>query len=106
MAREFVLSATGKYEIDHDPNDVLDYYVNFANELNPLGDSIADATVTVDGITKNSHNVLPGNTKVCVWLTGGDRNVKPKATCTIHIVTANTPPREYDQTFYLKIKEN
>jgi len=84
----------------HDPNDVLDYVINWTSFLSQIEDTIVTSTwIVPTGITKNSQEATTTTTKI--WLSGGI--VGTKYGITNRIETAGG--RTVDQTVYVKVKE-
>lgn len=82
------------------PNEVLDYDVNYSAWM-VSGDEIQSATVTADaGVTIDSHTIVDGEI-VKVWLSSGTDGETYKIT--VKAVTTNGRTKE--QEFKLKIKE-
>lgn len=77
------------------PAEVLDYSFDFAAWL--AGDTIADATVDVDGVTLD--DATPGQTAVLAWFSGGTAHTVAKATCTATTAGGRTK----QQALYLRI---
>lgn len=89
-----------------DPNEVLDYVIdwNSSDEPNPgwaVNDTIATSSWTVPvGITKDSDS--HGNTTTTIWLSGG--TLGETYTLVNRITTVGG--RTLDQTVRIKIKEH
>jgi len=83
-----------------DPNDILDYTLNWADWLD--GDTIAAATWTVPrGIT--SLQQVHTTTTTTIWLSGGAAGATYTPTC--RITTASTPARVKDFSFSVSVSE-
>lgn len=96
----FILN-NGKYEIEHDPNAVLDYSRDWTDWLGAT-DTIATASWTKSGsIVIGTSQVDPTGKVATVWISGGTAGEKCSLTC--HITT--TEGRQDDRTYYLKVKE-
>ena len=81
-----------------DPNEVLDYVVDWSERLS--GDTIANSSWTMPpGITKDSDSRT--TTTTTIWLSGGTIGESYSMVC--RIVTAGG--RTMDQTCKIKIKE-
>lgn len=94
-----------KYVIDKDPQEVLDYTVDFSRILDPVTDTIATATVTatgglvVDSVTHTADLVT-------AWLSAGSLTVDGDyASATYRITTVNAPARIIERTVYFDIKQ-
>lgn len=76
-----------------DPNDVLDFAVDWTDWLE-TGETITAKTVNATaGVTVDSHSEAAG--VVTVWLSGGVLNARAIVTC--HVTTSNA--RQADQSF-------
>jgi hypothetical protein len=91
------LDEDGLARIPKDPNAVLDYSWNWATWLG--SDTIANYTVTVDGVTKDSDT--RATAVVTAWLSGGTAGQTATATC--RVVT--TAGRTDDRTIHLDVEE-
>lgn len=106
MSDGFTQSASGKWQIDKDPNAVLDYIENWAAWLADISDTINSASAVITssaGATSavvDSCTVAGGNA-VHVWISGG--NAGETLAVRVRITTAGG--RTDDRTFYVKIKE-
>lgn len=59
------------YFIRKDPESVMDYYIDYSTFLES-GDAISTQTTTVDtGITLDSSEILSGNKKIKMFISGG-----------------------------------
>lgn len=87
--------------VTKDPNDTLDYEVDFARWL-PEADTVAGATVLIEGTVTEAQPVDLTATMVRVWLQGGAAG--ETATITVRATTAGA--RVKDFTFKLRIKES
>lgn len=87
-----------------DPNETLDYIVDWTDWLEPVADTISTASWIVPaGITAASSEVINTNTGVRVWLTVTDAELEDtiiEVTC--RIVT--TGGRTADRSMHIKIK--
>lgn len=85
---------------DKDPNDILDYEINWASRL-AEEDTITMSiwTISGSGLTKQSDSFEDTNTTI--WLVGGTLGIK--YTMTNRVTT--TDGRTMDQSVTLKIKE-
>ena len=82
-----------------DPDEVLDYQVNWADRLGT--DTISTSEwIVPPGITKDSDSVAPDLRSTTIWLSGGTLNVSYEFVN--RIVTAGG--RTMDQSVKLKIK--
>lgn len=97
MTQRFVL-IEGKPTITKDPDDVLDYSWDWTDWLASIADTIASYTVTVDGITLDSHGIA--GSVVTAWLSGGVIGQEASATC--QVTTAGG--RIHDVTLYFTIE--
>lgn len=80
-----------------DPDEVLDYVINWATRL--AGDTIADSTWTLPaGITKESDTFSASTTTI--WLSGGTLNETYQVLNRIE----TTGGRTMDQTVKLRLK--
>lgn len=95
---------SGKYVIEIDPNEQLDYSRDFTAYLAAVGDTIASSAVIVD---PKLTLVLKANdtTHVTAWIAVGvTAVVGDLLQVTFRITTASTPPRIVDRSIWLKIK--
>ena len=99
MTDTYIIDAKGRYNINKDPQAVLDYTLDWTTYLAPLADTIASFTVVVAGATLASQSNT--TTTTTAWVSGGTVGVL--CTATFHIVTAGG--RTDEQTIYLKIKD-
>lgn len=99
MTTTFVVNSYGWPVIDKDPDAVLDYTLDWVDWLSDVSDTISSATVTVNGITKDSQT--NDTTKVTAWLSGGSVGQMPSAT--YRIVTAGG--RTDERSIYFNIKQ-
>jgi len=84
---------------DADPNDDLDYMIDWGTWLN--GDTIDTVDWSVpSGLT--SHNPTNSDTLTTIWLTGGNVGNNYRITCKITTVGG----REKEDSFYLYIQDN
>jgi hypothetical protein len=82
-----------------DPDDILDYYVDWSNALDEEGDTISSSTwIIPTGITKNSDT--KADLVSAIWLSGG--TIGQRYSLTNRIVTSGG--RTMDQTVKIKIK--
>lgn len=84
-----------------DPNDILDYQVDWSRRLDP-GDTIATAAfslTTAAGLTISSSSKT--DTTATVWLTGGTAS----STGVIQCRVVTTAGRQMDHSFNLAIAE-
>lgn len=94
-----------KWVIDKDPQEVLDYVVDFSRILNPVTDTIATASVTVTGGLVVDSVVHTSNL-VTAWLSAGTITVDGAyASATYRITTVNAPARVIERTVYFDIKQ-
>lgn len=77
--------------LEHDPNEVKDYTLNWGTNRLDAGETITTSTWTVpSGITKDSDTDT--DTTTTIWLSGGTAGVSYRLTN--HVVTSQG--REYD----------
>lgn len=83
---------------EKDPSDVLDYQIDWTDEMNDVSDTISSSSWTVSGATRDSQS----NTTLLakVWISGGSAG--STATATNTIVTAGG--RTYERSITLVIK--
>lgn len=87
---------------DKDPNDVLDYVVDWTARLDPDTDTIQSSSwIVPTGITRDTDLVMAGNKKTKIWLSGGTAGTT--YSFVNRIVT--TGGRTMDQTVKIKVKE-
>jgi hypothetical protein len=106
MATEKFVKLGTKWVIDKDPNDVLDYTLDFANFLALSGaDTITSiSTIVTGGLVVDSS--LHTDTEAVVWLSGGNPTVDGDyASLTVRITTVNNPARIVDRTVHFNILE-
>ena len=78
---------------DKDPDEVLDYTINWANRLLP-SETISDSTWTLDaGITKDSDSL--SGSAATIWLSGGVAGTKYVL---VNRITTSAG-RKYEQPF-------
>lgn len=94
----------GKWVIDHDPDDHLDYSQDIAAWLAKSGnDTIANVEIDADPrITV--ENTSFSATTMTAWLTGG-AGAEDLLRVTYRMTTSHTPPRVKDWSIYLRIIE-
>lgn len=87
-----------------DPNETLDYVVDWTDWLTAVTDTISTASWTVPtGITASTPEVINSNTGCRVWLSVTDPELADTIiTVTCRIVTSGG--RTADRSFMLKIK--
>jgi hypothetical protein len=90
-------SQYGKWVIPKDPAAKLNYGIDWGPWL-PAGDSVASATWTVDGVTKEADSIV-GNIAY-VKISGGPASGMASARCTI--TTANSAEIQ-PQTLYFRM---
>lgn len=89
-----------------DPNEVLDYQLNWANADDPrleTGETITSSTFSVeegDVVIDSSSYVASGLTTV--WLSGGTAGIR----CTILNRIITSGGRTYDQSVRLRIRSH
>ena len=105
MAIEKFVLRGSKPVIKKDPNDILDYAIDYADWLQPDADTIASASVpaTSGGIAVES--ITYTTTRVTAWLSGGVAVLPgdPLPSATYRIVTAGG--RTVDRTLYFKVTD-
>jgi hypothetical protein len=84
-----------------DPNDVIDYSINWARYLNRIGDEILSSSwpVVPDGITLQTHT--HNDTLTTAWLSGGTAGSRYKLTNRIVTVGGRT----LDRSITIKVRE-
>jgi hypothetical protein len=92
---------------DHDPDDQLDYDLDFTDAL-PATDAITLAVtnispVTASPLTEVTTTIDPGGKIVTVWLSGGLAGTSYEVRVTA--TTSNVPARIIDRTVNIKVKE-
>lgn len=93
VTRTFYLDSDGYDAIDKDPDEVLDYKVDWTNNLD-TGDTVSTSTFTVEaGLTKDSESNT--TTDSTVWLSGGTSGASYLVTCRIVTAQARTKEREF-----------
>ncbi|WP_022699290.1 hypothetical protein [Euryhalocaulis caribicus] len=86
-----------------DPNEDLDYFIGITEELVD-GESVADVEIvsTVpDGLTIHTEEQV--NDTIQFWARGGTHRVDYEVTA--RFTTDSTPPRKYDRTLVIPIRE-
>ena len=87
---------------DKDPNDVLDYVIDWTARLDPDTDTIQSSLwIVPDGITKNSDQIMSGSKKTKIWLSGGSVSITYSFVNRVTTVGGRT----MDQTVKIKVKE-
>lgn len=99
MTTTFIEDAAGRQVIEKDPNEVLDYSVNWTAYLALTSDSISSQQIVQSGLTLGS-STFAGAIQTA-WLSGG--TVGEKVQVTFRIVT--TGGRTVDRSIYIKLKE-
>lgn len=85
---------------DKDPNEVLDYSIDWTARL--ASDTISTSTwIVPTGIVKDSDIIAAGNKITWIWLSGGTAGTKYTLTNRVTTVGGRT----YDQSVDLKVKE-
>lgn len=108
--------------VSHDPNDVLDYEVNWRASTNPVlaeSESISTSTWAIDGMRVGDDGVVSTTDGQCTIMSGGSRD--PSVTgdvskCWVQggtpgmqyllrnrMVTNATPSRTFDRSRWLAI---
>lgn len=83
-----------------DPDDVLDYSIDWTPVLEVDGDTLAGATWDVpDGLTKDSDAIA--GAKAVVWISGGEDGVRYEIGCKI----TTGGGRTYDRTVELVVRQ-
>ena len=106
MTTTFVQNTkSGKWEIDKDPQAVLDYVEDWTAWLDAIGDTLQSHTVTVTGsdvasTAARQSSVIVGK-MVHVWISGG----VPGETVTVDFSVTTVGGRTDNRRCYLKIKE-
>lgn len=91
---------TGIFQHPKDPDEVLDYQWDFADDL-AAGESLAAHDVTVTGVTLDDSMI--DGTAVRAWVSGGTAGAN--AEITFQATTDNTPARIFERTALLRIRE-
>lgn len=88
-----------------DPQETLDFAVDWTAELARVGDTIASVAWAVpSGITQVAAP-SPGSGTVCtIWLAGGTANEDYAIACRI-TTTAAPDPRIYERTITIKVRQ-
>lgn len=95
----FYVDDDGYDAIDKDPDEVLDYQIDWSSNLDS-GDTISTSTFTAaTGLTKDSESNT--TTASTVWLSGGTFGKSYLVTC--RIVTAQARTKE--RVFRVHVKE-
>lgn len=94
-----VLDLNGNYTTSKDPSARLDYVFDWSKWLSQVSDTIATATVTVDGATLESYLSLPTN--VTAWVSGGTVGTSATVRCQIN----TTGGRIDERSIILNIKQ-
>lgn len=90
-----------KLTFEKDPDDVVDYTLNFKGLLQ--ADTISTATAAdANGVVSIDSTTVTGNT-VTVFVSGGTANSTAKVEVTI--VTTNATPRTFERSFYIQVKD-
>jgi hypothetical protein len=93
------------YTIPKDPHAVLPYEFDWSEWLDAA--EIDDHEISISGsdatLVEDDSDVLAGNQIVRAILSGGTAGVTYRVTC--HIVTNESPPREDDRSFFIKVRE-
>lgn len=101
------VSYSGRKSSIKDPAATLDYPFDWSDWLAEVGDTILDATATVDDFGATVPLVIESLTKfagiVTIFVSGGQ--VGHFHDLTVHIITTSTPARIDERTLRLKIKE-
>lgn len=90
------------YNLDpKDPNDEIDYHVNWSRYLNRINDTISSSSwpVVPAGITLQTHS--HGDTLTTAWLSGGTAGAS--YVLTNRIVTAGG--RTLDKSITIRVKD-
>ena len=86
-----------------DPNNDLDYTVNFSDFLSETGDLIANADVVSESTNCNVRNILVNGSRVTASIAGGTKGrYEP---IRYRITTNSVPPKVADQTILISIEE-
>ncbi len=81
----------------HDPDESLDYPLDWSRELAESGDSIISSTWTAAGDGELMLDpTVPSDTATAIWLSGGTAGTTYYLTN--HITTDSAPPREFERT--------
>lgn len=84
-----------------DPQDVVDYPVEWADVLELDGDTLTSATWTFpEGLTKQADAIA--GTQAVVWIAGGTDGERYEISCLV--VTAGG--RTYDRTFSIVVRQS
>jgi len=86
---------------EKDPDDVVDYTMNFkgllqADAIDTATATDANSVVTIDSTTVSGNNVT-------VFVSGGSAGSTAKVEVTI--VTTNTTPRTFERSFLVRVKD-
>ena len=89
-----------------DPDEVLDYQLDWADPLNPRLEASEQLltsvwTVAVGDVVINSSTFTPGGLST-VWLSGGTDNTK----CELLNRVTTSKGRTYDETVALRIRDH
>ena len=88
-----------KLTFEKDPDDVVDYTLNFKGLLQ--ADAINTATATdANGVVSIDSTTVSGN-NVTVFVSGGTANSTAKIEVTI--TTTNATPRTFERSFYIQV---
>lgn len=104
MALNYTVSSSGKITFNDpiDPADKCDFTYDWTSVLTPLGDSIASVSAVVTGATKDSIGNI--GMKQTVWISAAQLAAGTVA-IEYTVNTTNTPPRTFQRTLYVKVKE-
>ena len=94
-----IIDLDGNYATTKDPNAKLDYTFDWTKYLQGISDTIATASVTVEGATLESF-LHSGNT-VVAWVSGGEVGNTARVSCTIN----TTNGRIDERSILLNIKQ-
>lgn len=87
-------------EFTQDPNEELDYKIDWTRTLTPDGDTVASSSWDVPTGLTEPHAQSHDSTSTIVWVAGG--TINENYTLTNHIVTSGG--RKYDQSIIIRIR--
>ncbi len=85
-----------------DPNEKLDYTIDYSEQLTLDADTISSSAWTVEsGVTVESNST--GAQSATLWLSGGVDGTS--YTCTNRVTTINNPSRIYEKKIVVTVRE-